>query len=466
MNPDPLLAWLADALIKSSVIFALAAAVTRVWRGAPGASRHLVWLAAFGAALALPLTRVASPLWAWDVALEQSSAAGSIASAPTPGTPGAALVTAGGARAELPTWAAGWREWVLAAWMGGIALLLAYRAMGSVLFYRMWRRSRAVGSARVLSLAREMARACGIEAELRESATARAPMTWGVRKPVVLLPISAGDWPEVNLRAALRHEFTHIRRRDCLSRLLAQVATAIYWVNPAVWLAARELRLAQEIACDDAVLSAGMDGTDYAEQLVAMAREAGSRLLETQGGLAMAAPSTLATRVRSIVNPQVNRGPATRTNVVFTCGSGAAMVLLLTLAQVRAANQSSPTASVPHQRRYSPIDIHADSTSYENGVAIANGDVEIRWTSYFPGTNTPTFYILDADNIRLDTRTKDIAAKGHIRLEHRGPKQGRFTTTATTGSVTINMKTQSATYSGPTHTEIEEYKGDDSSTQS
>jgi hypothetical protein len=133
----------------------------------------------------------------------------------------------------------------------------------------------------------------------------------------------------------LRHEFGHIRRQDCLTLLLAQVVCALYWMNPLVWLATRQLRMAQEQACDDLVLRSGASAADYAELLVQTVRSLGSQPLVGRHALAMAQPSTLAARVAAIVDDQRNRGPLGRSARVIGGVAVLAMVAGSSLLQAK-----------------------------------------------------------------------------------------------------------------------------------
>lgn len=89
---------------------------------------------------------------------------------------------------------------------------------------------------------------------IRQSGRISSPLTFGVLRPVILMP-KRTDWTdETALRYVLEHEFVHIQRFDVLSKLLLIAAVCVHWFNPLVWvmyvLANRDL----ELSCDETVL--------------------------------------------------------------------------------------------------------------------------------------------------------------------------------------------------------------------
>lgn len=89
---------------------------------------------------------------------------------------------------------------------------------------------------------------------IRQSGRISSPLTFGVLRPVILMPKKT-DWTdETALRYVLEHELVHIQRFDVLSKLLLIAAVCVHWFNPLVGvmyvLANRDL----ELSCDETVL--------------------------------------------------------------------------------------------------------------------------------------------------------------------------------------------------------------------
>ena len=98
----------------------------------------------------------------------------------------------------------------------------------------------------------------------------RSPLTYGLIRPVVLLPkeLDCGDTQELGY--VLLHEGAHIRHRDAWWKLLLAAALCVHWFNPLVWCmyvcANRDL----ERCCDESVVRAcGLEArSEYALTLL------------------------------------------------------------------------------------------------------------------------------------------------------------------------------------------------------
>ena len=96
------------------------------------------------------------------------------------------------------------------------------------------------------------------------SAYLKSPVIAGFLKPCIYLPIhSISDDPVKDIRFMLLHELTHYRYKDCLVNYFMNAACTLYWFNPFVWLALKEMKSDREIACDTSVLKM-LDAGSYA----------------------------------------------------------------------------------------------------------------------------------------------------------------------------------------------------------
>jgi beta-lactamase regulating signal transducer with metallopeptidase domain len=180
---------------------------------------------------------------------------------------------------------------------------------------------------------------------LRLSDRVPLPMTLGLFRPTILLPRNAEEYAMSRRSAVILHELAHVRRRDCGSQLVSALAAAAFWWNPLVWIACRHMRLLSERASDDLVLDAGARPSDYAHDLLEMARGLHKEWATPLGSVTMAHRSRFEERLLAILDPQVARKAAS-SRFVLVAGLGASpLVLSLALAV--------PTAATPPPRRKS-----------------------------------------------------------------------------------------------------------------
>jgi HEAT repeat protein/beta-lactamase regulating signal transducer with metallopeptidase domain len=334
---NPASAPFVDLIARGTVVLIVGGLAALALRRASAAARHLAWTTTLAAALALPVFSVALPEFAVAVATVRQPATlttavaeeeAALARRPAPSREPAATEVSATASSALPSLSG--VQWLAVAYLAGTALILLRLVGGVLSVRRAARRTTAADDAPWFDLAQSLAADLGItRVSFRRSPASTMPMTWGVMRPVVLMPAEADGWPRERLRIVLLHELAHVKRADCLTHLLAQTACAVYWINPLSWIAARRARAERERACDDLVLTCGTQGADYAAQLLDVARMMRTgrlSILATSASLAMAHRSQLEGRLMAILDPSVPRSTVSR---VRTAGAAAAALLLL-----------------------------------------------------------------------------------------------------------------------------------------
>ncbi len=152
-------------------------------------------------------------------------------------------------------------EIVLMVLAAGVLVRLFWLAVGFWKLRRYRRRSHPL----------EPAPAWGVEASLLVSPDLPSPVTFGWRKPVVLLPKA---FPSLDARvqdAILCHEVLHVRRRDWLFTLVEELVRAAFWFHPAIWWLLGEIGLAREQEVDRLAIEITQQRDEYMDALLAIA---------------------------------------------------------------------------------------------------------------------------------------------------------------------------------------------------
>ncbi|HYD13993.1 MAG TPA: M56 family metallopeptidase [Allosphingosinicella sp.] len=321
-----------ELILRATVLIGAAWAAAAVLRkaGASAAARHAAWQLGIFAMLALPLVWwLAPPL---RLPILQAEAAPALVSAP----PFEAAM-------PLPETAPAWGLLLLAYLLGAAAVLLRF-ALSRYLIARLWRQADPAQEPDWQALLAALSGELGLSrpVQLRIARGPAMPMTWGTLAPRILLPAEARTWPAERRRLVLLHELAHVARRDSFGRSAASLACALYWFHPGAWFAARRLRLEQEHAADDRVLTAGARPKSYARSLLDLAFGADETGWSDQAA-AMAGMCQLEQRVVSIT------GTARRERPGAAFHSAAAAITALTVLAVGAALpvQQPPALSDP-----------------------------------------------------------------------------------------------------------------------
>jgi beta-lactamase regulating signal transducer with metallopeptidase domain len=160
------------------------------------------------------------------------------------------------------------------AWLAGMLWMLGRLLVGVASVRRIVRSSVPADGAGWQRLVDDARASMGAEPRARIviSTEAAMPFTYGLLRPVIVLPDSAEEWTTERRRSVLMHELAHVHRRDLLTNAIVQLACAVYWFHPLVRLAARRVRIEAERACDALVVAAGTRPSDYAGDLLEIAR--------------------------------------------------------------------------------------------------------------------------------------------------------------------------------------------------
>ena len=118
----------------------------------------------------------------------------------------------------------------------------------------------------------------GIHRDIPVYSTAflKSPIIVGLLKPCIYLPIHLiSDYDESDMRYMLLHELQHYKHHDAIANYLMNLAGVVYWFNPLVWYALKEMRNDREVACDTSVLKMLEENAyeDYGNTLINFAEK-------------------------------------------------------------------------------------------------------------------------------------------------------------------------------------------------
>ena len=347
--------------VKVCLILFVAGLVSLALRDASAAARHLVWTLAIVVILVLPVGSSMLPTWninlpvnnfwsAYDVPAPSAPSAAPVAPAAvapvelvapaavaplmhtpvvphaTPGDAGthanehahlstpvtvethgvneaaaiAGVTPAASTASSLPPL----RTILAAIWIMGFLLVLGRLITGLLGLRRITSQAVTVTDPATLRIVDSVRRQLGIErqVEIRKTSRKMPPFTVGIRNPMVILPNSGEIESEERLRIVLLHELAHIKRFDWLTQIVGEVACAVHWFNPLVWIAHTRQQVEQEMACDNAVLNNGASPSSYATSLLDIVRDMRSSSWPVYASTAMARTSTFEGRVLAILD--------------------------------------------------------------------------------------------------------------------------------------------------------------------
>jgi len=216
---------------------------------------------------------------------------------------------------------------LLCLYASGVLLLLAHTGVGLLRLRGVARRADALMAPAWSATLARLRTELGVTREVRLliSDEVSSPLSWGLRKPLIMLDRRsvATAAPE----AVIAHELAHIARRDWPVLLGARVLVALYWWHPLMHLLFRTLQDDTECAADDTVLGAGVPASDYAHTLLSVSRHAYTGT--SMASQIAARGNALVLRIGALLQAGRARGPVSR--VQWFIGSAATLALILLL---------------------------------------------------------------------------------------------------------------------------------------
>ena len=180
----------------------------------------------------------------------------------------------------------------------------------------------------------------------------KSPITLGVVKPIVLVPVGfLTALPQDQVEAILLHELAHIRRYDYAFNLVQNAIKAVFFYHPAIHYISRCIDTDREQACDDLAVAKSTGPSALIRALAAL-----PDTLQNPK-LALAATGTRHTpildRMTRLVDPKRKKSTPNASGIL-------AMALVLTGAAYFSASSQANTANTPQDSDVSDTRLAGD----------------------------------------------------------------------------------------------------------
>lgn len=225
----------------------------------------------------------------------------------------------------------------------------------------------------------------------------KSPIIVGLFNPRIYLPIHLisdfhvhaerhkgmpnGCFNAADMRYMLLHELQHYRHKDALASYLMNFFGVLYWCNPCVWYALKEMRNEREVACDTSVLKL-LDESDYEDYGNALINFA-AKVSLTPFPFAAGISGSMKQMQQRIANISSYKKPSVSRKLKGLTAFVAISVILSGLAPMLstyAAEQNRYQWNIP-PNKVSTIDLSSWFSGYEGSFVLydLNGDT---WKVY------------------------------------------------------------------------------------
>lgn len=213
--------------LKATILLAVAFLVALTLRRSTAAARYLILTSGLVGVLAIPLLSLS--LRPWNVQFSAppvtptpvALAADSFTSLPASG---------GTASAGQNVFPNVFNASLIPLWLCGFAAVMARIAVGHLRVRRSIHRAAKVNDAEWTELLAEVSAQLGLrrQVDLLRGRETDVPLSYGILRPLILLPGESTEWSAERRRVVLLHELIHVQRLDALFCLIAQVSCAAY----------------------------------------------------------------------------------------------------------------------------------------------------------------------------------------------------------------------------------------------
>jgi TonB family protein len=322
--------------LQIAALVAVASLLPTLARLNAPASRYLFWQGVLAACLLLP----------W-VQAPRRVVVDAAATASQPSR----VITFAGMSASAPG-AGGLDGWTVALALvaTGACLRLTWVIVGFVRLQRLRRAGVAAPDDHHTALRAQVAK----RTEIRYVDAVRQPVTFGIHRPIILLPSTLRDQPADVREAVVAHELSHVRRRDALWVLLEEGVRAAFWFHPAIWWVIGRIRLAREYVVDECAIALTGSRRAYLQALLAFAEAPDAEHASAFGGR-----RNLFDRITQIAREDVMSSK----RLLLTSGALAVAVVVSAQYVVKAFPLTRETAALAGQQEPGPIERLASPVS-------------------------------------------------------------------------------------------------------
>ena len=283
---------------------------------------------------------------------------------------------------------------LLGIWLAGILVMVVRTARSSLRLQNIRQSALPLQNPAIRRLYRHCLKELHIRKEIPIYSTAflQLPVITGFLRPCIYLPIhiisdysktdtdklcqaSCGSCPSGmdglhQIRYMLLHELQHYRHKDALAGYLMTLTGILYWFNPMVWIALKEMRNDREIACDTSVLNMLEPDSyeDYGMTLIHFAEKLSRPAFPFAAGLS----GSMSQMKRRILNIATYETPTTKKRLTGMTAFLMVTVLLISMAPLLSANAAKDDYygwDTPH-KNINIIDLSSCFQGYEGSFVL------------------------------------------------------------------------------------------------